>query len=302
MQHLPENHRDPDLFQLIKCAAELTVRIIVGTVSPHRPEFWPDTNQPFPFYDMRGKEVTTAGSGEISVFKFINGAGFDGRGSPIDQLGNKYVREYTTCPCKSCRKSETPSNAWWEIIVYTASHVVFDEIEARLTSCRMFYDDEESPAEILSPMTLDYVNKDREVCILKHWTCQQLGQRLYDMAQHKFTLRQKLWEKYKVVPDDNLNFIISHPHGCFKTICIGKWMDNIKISERSQEFNFTRLTYTTPTCPGSSGAWVHCVAFGGDHVHFGAFQPGLNISSTGLFRKQPPNASNSASGSSDQKS
>ncbi|XP_055884255.1 uncharacterized protein LOC106069557 isoform X2 [Biomphalaria glabrata] len=51
LKHLPEGYQDIALFELIKAVADLTLRIDVKITSPLRPKFWPDTIQPYPFYE-----------------------------------------------------------------------------------------------------------------------------------------------------------------------------------------------------------------------------------------------------------
>ena len=50
-----------------------------------------------------------------------------------------------TCPCHKYQQSDTHSNVWGEIRMYTATHVVFDDLEVRHTTCRLFFDRQDSP-------------------------------------------------------------------------------------------------------------------------------------------------------------
>ncbi|KAH9508827.1 hypothetical protein Btru_050157 [Bulinus truncatus] len=157
LNHLPEGHRDNDLYELIKLTAELTVRVGNEMTSPHRPEFWPGTKVSYPFYNMRDKTKL--------------------------------------------------KNRKWVVL-----------------------------------------NK-------------------YKKSQHV----------------DKLIFIVSHPHGCSKQVSVGHWLDEYNVA-----FGFDRFTYTTCTCPGSSGAKVHCVGYEGDgvwgfyqYVHSGSLNSKLNYSGAG---------------------
>ena len=167
------------------------------------------------------------------------------------------------------------------ICVDTAAHVVFDDIEARHTSCRLFFDDQDSPLVTLDKVSVVGVNIERDSCVLKYETCDvTLGDKLYKMAAHWDDLCNKVNKKYKMRRfTDKLNFIVSHPHGCPKQVSVGQWVDNIKVSQYNKDIDYTKLTYTTSTCPGSSGASVHCPGLAVDHVHNGALESGLNYSS-----------------------
>ncbi|CAG5132250.1 unnamed protein product [Candidula unifasciata] len=80
---------------------------------------------------------------------------------------------------------------------------------------------------------------------------------------------------------DELTVVVSHPHGCSKQISLGfcSYIDVMKDE-------WTRYTYTTATCPGSSGApvvtisknWSYYVHSGGNSTKDGQ----LNYSSHGI--------------------
>ncbi|XP_055897829.1 uncharacterized protein LOC106077567 isoform X1 [Biomphalaria glabrata] len=281
---LPENYRDLDIYELIKATAELTVRIAINMVSPHRPKFWPITNNHYPFYHFRGSKALRTGSGFISVYKFINGCGYNGHGirdNPI--TGGQYEAKCKTCPCEKCQSSENPNNVWWEIYITTATHVVFDDIEARHTTCRLFYDDEVSALVNIRDVRVCYVNIERDYSRLKYVTCDAiLGSKLYSKAERWSKLWVQTRDDYMKRPNEKFNFIVSHPHGCAKQVSVGQFVSNEKISEANDKLDMTKLTYTTSTCPGSSGAMVFCVGFGDtSHVHSGTLSPALNFSGVG---------------------
>uniref|UniRef100_A0A2C9LKT1 Peptidase S1 domain-containing protein n=1 Tax=Biomphalaria glabrata TaxID=6526 RepID=A0A2C9LKT1_BIOGL len=287
-EHLPKRYRDPDLYELVKSIADLTVRVEVKVTSPKRPKFWPGTDVAYPFSESTGDQSLRMGSGQMSVFKLIDGCGYDALGVQYNALGAKYERRYKTCPCKNCLVSENPSRVWWEIIVLTAAHVVYDETEASATSCRLFYDKEDSPLVRLETMSIEYVNIDRDFCGLKYATCDAtLGNRLYALMEHRFEIGKRIWQKYKGRSLGKFIFIVSHPHGCTKQVSFGKWVKKSKINHYNSDYNYTKLTYNTCTCPGSSGAVVHCVGFfGANHVHSGVYKDRINYSSVGYCRKQ----------------
>lgn len=83
-----------------------------------------------------------------------------------------------------------------------------------------------------------------------------------------------------------LTVIVSHPHGCNKQITIGYYTERVEVKDSR---NLTRYVYTTPTCPGSSGAPVYVLGrwrgwWPCDHPHSGNsdINRELNFSGVGL--------------------
>ncbi|KAK6979359.1 RNA polymerase II-associated protein 3, partial [Biomphalaria glabrata] len=382
IEHLPEHYRDNDLFELIKVVAELTVRIAVSKVSPNRPEFWPDTKKEYPFYKDKGQTFLRTGTGEMDLFMYKDGHGFHPTGSSYNSFtGTSYEAPYKTCPCEKCQQSDKPSNVWLEIQIHTAAHVVFDEIEAQHTSCRLFLDDHASPKVTFKKVDHEGVDFQRDKCYLKYITCDEtigkcylkyitcdetigkcylkyitcdetigkcylkyitcdetigkcylkyitcdetigkcylkyitcdetigkcylkyitcdetigkcylkyitcddtIGKRLHEAAGKKDLLWSQVLDKFGA---DKLTFIVSHPHGFAKQVSIGEWTEHIKVREYNEDFDMTKLIYTTCTCSGSSGARAYCVGIINSHVHNGVLTSGLNYSSVDVFRK-----------------
>ncbi|KAI8761189.1 hypothetical protein BgiBS90_030974, partial [Biomphalaria glabrata] len=284
INHLPEKYQDDDLYQFIKSVADLTVRVGVQMTSPDRLEFWPLTHSPYPFYHLRNKSTLRVGSGRIYVYKYVNGLGFDGDGDECDEHGLKYGRDYKTCPCEKCQQS---SNVWWEIHVDTAAHVVFDDLEARHTSCRLFFDERNSPVVNLEMGRIDTVNIMDDFCRLKYVTCDvTLGNKLFEMVQRHCEFWKKVRNKFIMKPTSNFIFIVSHPHGCHKHISFGYQVNNRTISDLNDDLVTTKLTYTASTCPGSSGAKVNCVGIPCGHVHSGTSVYGqINCSNISIYLK-----------------
>ncbi|XP_055866349.1 uncharacterized protein LOC106074990 isoform X2 [Biomphalaria glabrata] len=269
-KHLPEGLQDNDLYKLIKLTADLTVRVDVTMSSPK-------TTQPYPFSNMSERRILRTGSGSVrNVNKFQDGV--------LQDLGNIYKNDdYTKCWCRECVGSNSPSNVWWEFKVNTAKHVVFDDIEANHTTLRLFYDrDDGSPVVSIDKVSIDKVSVEQDRCELKCVTCDEtLGNKLMGMWKHF----QKVWgevcDKYRDSRSQHkLTFIVSHPHGCSKQVSVGQWKDRLELGELRSKF-----TYTTCTCPGSSGAQVLCLGYRyytySDLVHSGS-KSGLNYSGVGL--------------------
>ncbi|KAK6964599.1 hypothetical protein BgiMline_031838 [Biomphalaria glabrata] len=270
LKHLPEGLQDNDLYECIKVIADLTVRVDVRKISLDRPEFWPKKTQPYPFYNMSERRNLRTGSGRVwYVNKFQDGVRQDGG------IGDT---AYTKCWCRKCEGSNSSSNVWWEFDVFTATHVVFDDIEANHTTLRLFYDREDSQVVSVDKVSVVHVNIEYDWCLLNCVTCDKtLGNKLMGMWEHSANVWRKVWNKYRDSRSkDKLTFIVSHPHGCSKQVSVVQWKDRLKVGGRS------KFTYTTCTCPGSSGAHVYCLGYRdwtwSDLVHSGSFKSGLNYS------------------------
>nr|KAI8729236.1 hypothetical protein BgiMline_031935 [Biomphalaria glabrata] len=287
MTDLPRGYRDIELFEFIKATADRTVRIKVQKVSPNRPKFWPNSKDEYPFCNAQDDACMRMGTGEIKVYKFIDGCGYNGRGRNYNFLsGDRYEREYKTCPCEKCKQSDRPKNTWWEIFIHTAAHVVFDDSEASHTTLLLFYDEHDSSScqVNLGNVSVESVNVEKDKSKLKCVTCdEKLGNRLYELMRHFCELWKKVKDKYK--KKSKFTFIVSHPHGCTKQVSVGEWVGNHKFGDYSGTYDLTKLTYTTSTCPGSSGAAVHCIGFGTGHFHSGTLGK-VNYSGVGHYMKK----------------
>ncbi|KAI8771501.1 hypothetical protein BgiBS90_028220, partial [Biomphalaria glabrata] len=272
IKDLPEGYQDALLCLLVKAVADLTVRIRVDALSPRRPKFWPNTETPYPFHGEKNN-IVRCGSGQITAYKYVNGYGTDGFGNSYHYfLGSRIKQPYKTCPCEECQQSPEPSTIWWDILVHTATHVVFDHIEARSVMCRLFYDDVNSAPIILANSPVCFANEEHDKTILKFVTCDPLlGGALYKKVKYCFGLWQRIWEKFKY--DDKFIFIVSHPHGFTKQVSFGKLIqEKQEVIDYTEDYDLSKLAYTTCTCPGSSGATVHCLGFDNGHCHSGTFK------------------------------
>ncbi|XP_055894800.1 uncharacterized protein LOC106073507 isoform X2 [Biomphalaria glabrata] len=277
LKHLPEGLQDNDLYDYIKAIADLTVRVSVTKSSPYRPKFWPETTQPYPFYNMRERRNLRTGSGCVRfVTKFQDG---------VRQNGDIGYTAYKKCWCRKCKDTGSASNVWWEFNVDTATHVIFDDIEANHTTLRLFYDNDYTRlGKNVDKASVVLLNIRYDLCKLKCVTCDtELGNKMMEMFKHYQNVWRKICEKYKESRDTHkLNFIVSHPHGCSKQVSVGQWKDKYKIGDGRFKF-----TYTTCTCPGSSGANVLCLGYNGmsyvsNLVHSGSLKCKLNYSGTGF--------------------
>ncbi|KAI8786426.1 hypothetical protein BgiBS90_013784, partial [Biomphalaria glabrata] len=233
LKHLPSSCRGDDLHELIKAVSRLTVRIAVENVSHQRPQFWLD-GQRLPGYRVR------FGSGRIEHVTRCTGS------------------RNNACPCKECRVSLSPKQSWGLVRVSTATHVVFDDLEAKHTTCRLFYDNETSPVVDLEVIKVDTSDVKSDVCKLICVSCDMsLVTQLEQMVDSFISSWEKAFDHYyedEIFAQEKLAVIVSHPHGYYKHISIGHWKENFL--ETGNETVLKRFTYDTPTCPGSAGAYV----------------------------------------------
>ncbi|KAK6980001.1 hypothetical protein BgiMline_020999 [Biomphalaria glabrata] len=281
IEHIPQRHQDRDLYDFITSIADMTVRVDVKLTSQNRPMFWPRTDVKYPFYEMKdinaGKN-RRLGSGRVSlVTKYVDG---------YDADGYKNLMSFNVCPCHTCRESVNASTVWWDIEILTATHVVFDDLEAAQTTCRLFYDDKDCPVVTIDGVCVGFQNIERDWCRLVCVTCnKELGDKLSQMKKRCNTLWKVVHPKYYDSKKDEhkLMFIVSHPHGRPKYVSIGQWEDRIHL--KNFIFNGNQFSYKTSTCPGSSGATVYCLGYTGwwlfQLVHSGS-KSELNYCSPGF--------------------
>ncbi|XP_059153042.1 uncharacterized protein LOC131938836 isoform X2 [Physella acuta] len=262
LKHFPSGYHDNDVYDLTKAMADITVRIAVKLTSPDRPEFVPGTKDPYPCYNTRGQNSLRTGTGRVVG---------------VDKYTEGMLWGYRTCPCPECDHSDTPSKVWWKVRVVTATHVVFDDSEARQSSCRLWFDDDQSPVVNIYGWKVNVSHTEGDVCWLDCVTHDvDVVGKLEEMMGRFDGLCGKVRDKYKrrrgVV---KLIIIVSHPHGCSKQVSVGHWVDRQEVGG----YRWTRYTYTTCTCPGSSGAMVYRLGWGwSQHPHSGGYSGGLNYS------------------------
>ncbi|KAK7002594.1 hypothetical protein BgiMline_003996 [Biomphalaria glabrata] len=279
LRHLPEGHRNRHLYKLIKTVGGLTARVAVQMTSPDRPECWPGTNHAYPFFQQNLSTALRTGTGLVSkVDRFTDGA---------NRYHGQHWKSLTNCWCSHCEKSDSPSSVWYEFELYTAAHLIFDDTEARCASLRLFHDRDDSPEVIVDRLVVDHADVDKDWCRLKCVTCDKsLGEKLERLRENFYVAWDRVNELYKGIRDvEKLTFIVSHPHGCFKHVSFGSWVNLVQKDDDELDRKFT---YTTPTCLGSSGASVQCVGFsvwGWDQlVHSGSLlKPKLNYSGVGFL-------------------
>ncbi|KAK6959094.1 hypothetical protein BgiMline_036568, partial [Biomphalaria glabrata] len=142
----------------------------------------------------------------------------------------------------------------FKVIIATAMHVVFNQNEARETSCYLYYDGEDSETVKLGGTVENVktdINKDWCVfaCKIDANACIKLKENL---VKYKKELSKKISKRNAIVrEEDRKVLLISHPHGCYKCVSMG----DLRIKQNGY------YQYTTPTCDGSSGGYLVIVGF-----------------------------------------
>ncbi|XP_059169186.1 uncharacterized protein LOC131950966 [Physella acuta] len=265
MDHLPSKYRDAAVLESIKTLSALTVMLKVKYTSTERPDSVHLFSGQYPFFNNRGSDVLRTGTGRVwHVDKYTE----------KDNKG--------TCPCDKCQHSDTPSKVWGEFQVLTASHVVFDESEVRETKCIFGYDQNDSEVKTLQGCKLLDADSQKDWCRFTCATCDMtLVEEQLKMSSYFMELSRILQRQFSSIEDDTMAIIVSHPHGCPKQVTIGKLKTELKrkgyrtlYNGEKYDWTYTKYTYTTPTCNGSSGATVYapfsdlrCILW---HPHSGA--------------------------------
>ncbi|XP_059139774.1 uncharacterized protein LOC131927913 isoform X1 [Physella acuta] len=241
LDHLPWLYRDVIMMEVIKALSALTVLIKVKYTSLERPKSVPCFSGQYPFYNTRGSDVLRTGTGR--VYRVVKYTESDNKG---------------ICPCDKCQHSDTPSKVWGEVCVLTATHVVFDDSEARQTRCVVGFDDNKSPGVSFDGWGVRRADIEGDGCLFTCVSCDlELVVELDKMCKHLDDLRRKVRDKYGRFDNvDKLTVIVSHPHGCPKQVSVGRW------TRKHERDGWHKYTYTTCTCPGSSGAHVYMPGYG----------------------------------------
>lgn len=278
LHHLPAIYRDEYLHNMILALSDITVRVDVRYTSLDRPDTYPNSDRPYPFAGYRGSDMMRTGTGWLI------------------RVNTYPVWENTgTCPCPLCKLSDTPQPKWAEICIRTAAHVVFDDAEGAHTTCHFFYDSSDTDLhQVLAFQETICVqsNIEGDWCDLTYVTHDlKLAKKLADLLniylRKHFTIaalfpRNYILPGYKNDTEHNLAVIISHPHGCSKQISFGRVKERKLVS---YDLDLSQYTYTTATCPGSSGAPVYILGsiwYGCDHPHSGTIDDVVNVNYSGI--------------------
>ncbi|CAG5136248.1 unnamed protein product, partial [Candidula unifasciata] len=269
---LPSRYQDDDLLDFIRALSNLTVRVTVTKVSDKRPKTYPGTDETYPCYSDRGNSLLRTGTGWVSGVRKRTG-----------------TKGTSGCTCRECRWSAEAERTFAYIDINTTSIVVFDDIEGVYTSCDLFFDKDTTLSECQDVITLSGMSSVKSditsnTCLMTYVTHDMaLAERLLNMCQQNQTAHKVLMDKYSndrdsrisssfrpgflPEPEHSLTVIVSHPHGRSKQISVGGYTKRETIKTI-----WSQYTYSTATCPGSSGALVYVLGNSKlvvDHAHVG---------------------------------
>lgn len=265
IENFPPAYQDKDLYELTRTTAALTVRISTSVVSQDRPDCYPQTGHPYPYNEIKGSNITHVGTGRVARIDIA------------DKHQGKEV-----CHCSTCEGCSTPNTVKGKVIIHTARHVIYDDIEAAKTDMNLWYDHDGSACVKLKGLRLMEKDSTYDLCkVVCHVCDTELLKRLDNLVKSWTDLCRKVRDKFRNSSStDRLTVIVSHPHGCYKQVTIGYWSE-----ARELEDARTKYFYDTATCPGSSGAFVFTLgremAWFNEHVHSGILK-GRNMSGAGL--------------------
>ncbi|KAH9512175.1 hypothetical protein Btru_040975 [Bulinus truncatus] len=249
--HLPEPYNKIEsLYKLTKAIAFLTVRLKINCVSPNRPEFIPNTQERYPLYDKK-ENIPSLGTGRICDVELFKG---------------------TPCTCHICAESGNPSPNSYLIRVFTTTHVIHDDVEAKDAICPLFHDGSGKRRPIkFKGFTKIWSNVGGDLCLVQTVSCDEV---LCPTLFAKIKKFNGYWQSLKYMQETNKNkeqlvIIVGHPHGLTKRISVGYGVDIGSI----QNLQYSKFIYNAPTCPGTSGAPVYILGydwFDTEFVHVGA--------------------------------
>ncbi|XP_005102525.1 uncharacterized protein LOC101862360 [Aplysia californica] len=239
LRHLPRPYRNKLVLDFLKACANLVVRLHLGFISDGRPEKWPGTEDRYPFAVHRGTDlVSNVGSGWVS------------RVRPCWE-------EHGLCRCATCREMEDEGKErrWWEVLIVTARHVVFDSVEAKMCEVTLFDDHKDgSGSVVLMAYEMGLGHTEEDFCFVMCATHDpKVAERLQEMMDERETLSDMIVQQYQHVDDIPTNtVVISHPHGRMKYVSVGEFKGLEKMGDKW----IYSFRHTAATCPGSSGGVV----------------------------------------------
>ncbi|KAK7010840.1 hypothetical protein BgiMline_002475, partial [Biomphalaria glabrata] len=218
-----EPYRHPDFLKLTKSLGNLVVKTELSVISSNRPKKFPRSR---------------LGTGRITFSKIITGT------------------RSRHCICSDCRTSAEPHTKWAEIKVTTAAHVIFDRFEAENAICILNFNKKDATKTVsLKGKDTEKVSVDNDrssVIFVTHDI--KLAERLRRSIYLFQNTHKKVFEEYKMLPNNKLAILISHPHGWPKQVSLGTYTKIELDGKRFKDKVYTEYTYDSHSCPGSSGA------------------------------------------------
>ena len=236
LSDLPQWCRKPLILDYVKFQCAMTVKLRVKYNSWGRPNG-------YCFSNFRGTSLAHFGSGLF--------------------LGMSY--ESGPCQCYDCEHSLSPHQTFYKLEVITARHVIYNSEEAKATQVSFFYDDEASSTDGRMKTawgnTVTDISDEGDRCILQCLTHDEtlVRQLKHINAQYKH-LVFKFEGQVGASPNmrwKNLCLVVAHPHGQPKKVTLGE----MKSCTSAGRLHQKQFTYSTDTCPGSSGAFMLLLEF-----------------------------------------
>lgn len=224
--NLPHGYQEEIFYYYIQSLITLTGKIKTNYTSPDRSQFYPTTGGP----------IKASGTGTIASVSEI--------------------KDNDACPCPECKRSVIQKKIFYLIFVRTTKHMIFNDKEAQQSCFQIMFDEETSPEVNLYGLRLieSEINDERSLVMYVTHDL-QIGSTLASTLRQLYTLDKKIVAKHERSYDHKLAVIISHPHGSYKRVSIGKWLKR-KFVFSSQDHVYTQYTYNTATCQGCAGAPV----------------------------------------------
>ncbi|KAK0046746.1 hypothetical protein Bpfe_023770 [Biomphalaria pfeifferi] len=277
LTHLPPCYQHVEMLSLIKSLVDITVKIEVNDVGQERKQFWDGVQTPV----LTSKSLDTMdvpGSAEgdpknASTRKTENTFNecsilhskedvhdFTGSSDGIrlsdvvlgsGKVDDVFIRTDGPCPChKKCQE-------WGEIRVLTSAKLMYNDDDAKHFVCTFFYDDDDKRMDQLKSARGDRIvlrDLEKDVCMFLCVTCDvELVRTLEGMLDKFEQSWENAFDKYANTvkwESERLTVIVFHPLGLKKHISVGRVLTSkYAHSEKT-------IQYDTPTCKGSTGAYV----------------------------------------------
>ncbi|XP_055870323.1 uncharacterized protein LOC129923440 isoform X2 [Biomphalaria glabrata] len=277
LTHLPPCYQHVEMLSLIRSLVDITVKIEVNGVGRERKQFWDGvqtsvlTSKSLDTMDVPGsaegnpKNASTRKTeNTFHEFSILHSKGdvkdFTGTSDGIrlsdvvlgsGKVDDVFIRTDGPCPChKKCQE-------WGEIRVLTSAQLMYDDDDAKHFVCTFFYDDDDKRMDQQKSARGDRIvlrDLKKDVCMFLCVTCDvELVRTLEGMLDKFEQSWENAFDKYANTvkwENEKLTVIVSHPNGLRKHISLGKSLTpNVESSDK-------RLQYETPTCKGSTGAYV----------------------------------------------
>ncbi|KAK0064829.1 hypothetical protein Bpfe_005918 [Biomphalaria pfeifferi] len=216
---------------------------------------------------------TSSGRAKDDPFhKIVGRCVYRGATGCVDQVVDvKNIHEF---PCKddACILSGTDHYVYGFIDVWTNRHVVFDTKEAQSTEVEFFFDSPDRQGVVTlkgHDVRKDATGNDDMVLLrcLSHDT--DFIPKIHRLVEEAKVLGAAIPRSIKDSSMTDYAIVVSHPHGTLKTFSVGELMEYHKIPDKAgflsrflrehswKHSHRLRVSiYTTPTCPGCSGAPV----------------------------------------------